>query len=192
MKDFVRQNWKAIFVTALATLFIAFIVVGWERAFSSTRFCTSCHSMSYPYEELKQSSHFGVLGADPDCEDCHLPQNFLLRLETHIVDGAKETIAQFTHDYSTKEKFDERRARNAHHARLNLRKWDSSPCRQCHKNVRPSSEEAERDHKKMQTEGATCIDCHQNIVHEEVPEEDLPRSEKEGRIVLKEKAEEGD
>lgn len=188
----IKRRWKLAAAASIVTLFVSFGIMILERSFSTTGFCTSCHSMSYPYEELKKSSHYGVIGADPNCEDCHLPPNFLLRVETHVVDGTKELIAQFTHDYSTKEKFDERRAANAHNARLNLRRWDSSPCRVCHKNVRPSSEEAELDHKKMETGGATCIDCHQNLVHDEVPEEDLPESERQGRIVVKAKAEQTD
>ena len=51
------------------------------------------------------------------------------------------------------------------------KKWDSSPCRVCHKDPQPSSDEAEIEHKKMETEGATCIDCHPNLVHEEEDEE---------------------
>ena len=60
----------------------------------------------------------------------------------------------------------------------------------CHKSVKPSSEDAEKKHKKMQTEGLTCIDCHQNLVHDEVPEEDLVKGMKEGKIVLKEEEDE--
>ena len=183
---FLKENWKVIAVTAFATVVVTFGAWGWERAFSTTGFCTSCHSMSYPYEELKASTHYGALGMNPGCGDCHLPQNFILRAESHIVDGTKELIAHLRYDYSTKEKFDERRALMAHYARVNLRKWDSSPCRVCHKAVKPSSEEAEREHKKMETGGATCIDCHQNLVHEEVPEEDIEKGMKEGKIVLKE------
>jgi hypothetical protein len=38
----------------------------------------------------------------------------------------------------------------------------------------------------MQSEGATCIDCHQNLVHKKVPEHDLNASLAQGRPVLKE------
>jgi hypothetical protein len=38
----------------------------------------------------------------------------------------------------------------------------------------------------MQTEGATCIDCHQNLVHKKVPENDLNASLAQGQPVLKE------
>ncbi|SEF75094.1 NapC/NirT cytochrome c family, N-terminal region, partial [Nitrosospira multiformis ATCC 25196] len=44
---------------------------------------------------------------------------------------------------------------------------------------------AKAAHKKMETEGATCIDCHQNLVHKEVAETDLNESIKQGKMVLK-------
>ena len=52
------------------------MVFGGEAAISRTEFCVSCHSETYPYEELKKSSHWGALGADPGCKDCHVPQGF--------------------------------------------------------------------------------------------------------------------
>jgi cytochrome c-type protein NapC len=177
-----KEQWRVIIGSAAVTLVITFGVIGGERYFSTTGFCLSCHSMSYVNEELQDSSHWGGLGLNPECEDCHLPPQFLLRVQSHAVDGLRAIIGELKHDLSTKEGFDEHRADYAHHARLLLKKWDSSPCRTCHKEVVPSSEEAEVEHKKMETEGATCIDCHQNIVHEEVPEEDLDRSLAEGKI----------
>lgn len=181
----IKGQWKVILGTAVVTLVMTFGVWGGERFLSSNTFCLSCHSMSYPYKELKESSHFGALGVNPRCEDCHLPPQFLKRVESHIVDGTRALIGELRHDLSTKENFDKFRAEYAHNARLNIRKWDSSPCRRCHKAVRPSSEEAAKEHKKMETENKTCIDCHQNLVHEGVPEEDIVAGMKEGKIVLK-------
>lgn len=63
------------------------VVFGGEHALSRTEFCVSCHSQTYPYEELKKSSHYGALGADPGCKDCHVPQGlgkFHLALRTHL------------------------------------------------------------------------------------------------------------
>ena len=37
----------------------------------------------------------------------------------------------------------------------------------------------------MVTEGATCIDCHQNLVHTEAPMTDLNASLASGKLVLK-------
>lgn len=184
-----KGQWKVILGTAVVTLVITFGVWGGERFFSSNPFCLSCHSMSYPYEELKESSHFGALGVNPRCKDCHLPPQFLKRVESHIVDGTRALIGELRHDLTTKENFDKFRAEYAHNARMNIKKWDSASCRVCHKAPRPSSEEAAKEHKRIETEGLTCIDCHQNLVHEAVPEEDLVKGMKEGRIVLKEEKE---
>ncbi len=184
--SFLKEKWMVIFGTAVVTLVITFGIVGGERFLSSTGFCLSCHSMSYVAEELKQSSHYGAQGIDPECQDCHLPPQFLKRVESHIVDGTRALIGELKHDLSTVENFDKYRAEYAHNARINIKKWDSSPCRTCHKAVKPSSDDAAKEHKKMETEKKTCIDCHQNLVHEQVPEEDLDKGMKEGKIVLKE------
>jgi NapC/NirT cytochrome c family, N-terminal region len=75
-----------IMVGAIAVAF------GGEHALSRTEFCVSYHSQTYPYEELKKSSHYGALGTDPGCKDCHVPQglgNFHLALWTHIYDGTR-------------------------------------------------------------------------------------------------------
>ena len=132
------------------------VVFGGEAAVSTTEFCTSCHSMTYPAEELKTSSHYGALGANPGCKDCHIPQgfkNFHLAVATHVVDGARELYLEFANDYSTLEKFNERRLIMAHDARMNLKKWDSNTCRECHKNPQPPGADAKAAHKKMETEG---------------------------------------
>jgi len=173
---------------ALLALVLSFGVIGGEKYLSSDKFCLSCHSMSYNAKELRDSSHYGALGVNPDCQACHLPPNFFLRIESHVVDGARALIGEFKHDLSTKENFDKYRAEYAHNARINIKKWDSASCRTCHKEPRPSSDEAALEHKKMKTEGKTCIDCHQNLVHEKVPVEDLDKGLAQGKIVLKEKA----
>lgn len=164
------------------------VVFGGEAALSTEEFCTSCHSMSYPQQELRESTHYGALGVNPGCKDCHIPQgieNFHLAVATHIVDGARELYLELVNDYSTLEKFNERRLIMAHDARMNLKKWDSITCRTCHKNPQPPGEDAQAEHKKMETEGATCIDCHQNLVHEEAPMTDLNASLAAGKLVLK-------
>lgn len=192
IKELVCGYWKVVLVTAVITFGLTLGGMGVERYFSSTGFCLSCHSMSYVYDELKKSTHYeySAIGSAPACQDCHLPPQFILRVESHVVDGLRAVIGELRHDLSTKEGFDEHRAEYAHNARMNIRKWNSSPCTyMCHRDPQPTTEEAERDHKKIKTEGATCIDCHQNLVHEEVPEEDLVMGRKLGRIVLKEDSE---
>jgi len=170
------------------------VVFGGEAALSTEEFCTSCHSMTYTQKELKQSTHYGALGVNPGCKDCHIPQgfkNFHLAVYTHAVDGARELYLELMNDYSTLEKFNERRLIMAHDARMNLKKWDSITCRDCHKNPNPPGADAQEAHKKLKTEGATCIDCHQNLVHEEVPKTDLNASLKAGKMVLVKEEDEG-
>jgi len=179
-------------VIAVGTIAVVF---GGEAAISRTEFCVSCHSETYPYEELTKSSHWGALGADPGCKDCHVPQglkNFHLAVWTHVVDGLPFLIDEFTVDYSTIEKFNERRQIMAHYARMSLKNWDSVTCRDCHKNTKPPGASAKAAHKKMETEGATCIDCHQNLVHKKVPESDLNASKAQGMMVLREEKKEKD
>jgi nitrate/TMAO reductase-like tetraheme cytochrome c subunit len=178
----------SLLIGGLLGIVLLAVVFGGEAALSTDEFCTSCHSMSYPQEELKQSTHYGALGANPGCKDCHIPQgieNFHLAVYTHIVDGARELYLELVNDYSTLEKFNERRLIMAHDARMNLKNWDSITCRTCHKNPDPPGESAQAEHKKMETEGATCIDCHQNLVHEEAPMTDLNASLAAGKMVLK-------
>ncbi len=75
----------------------------------------------------------------------------------------------------------------------NLKKWDSVTCRDCHRDPNPPGADAQEAHKKLKTEGATCIDCHQNLVHEAVPKTDLNASLAAGKmVVMKEEDEGGD
>lgn len=126
-------------VGAVVGILLIAVVFGGEAAVSRTEFCISCHSEIYPYEELKKSSHWGALGADPGCKDCHVPQgfwNFHKAIYTHVVDGGPFLIKEFTTDYSTVEKFNEHRPEAAFRARMKLKEWDSLTCRACHKNVK--------------------------------------------------------
>ncbi len=179
-----------LLIGALLMVGVIAVVFGGERALSRTEFCVSCRSQTYPYEELRKSSRYGALGADPGCRDCHVPQglgNFHLAVWTHVYDGTRAVLAEMKYDYSTIEKFDERRLIMAHYARMSLKNWDSVTCRECHKNTKPPGASAKAAHKKMETEGATCIDCHQNLVHKKVPEMDLNASRAQGVMVLREK-----
>ncbi|MCC6657643.1 MAG: NapC/NirT family cytochrome c [Rhodocyclaceae bacterium] len=188
LRQHLRRHGSALLLGAAAAVVLLAAVFGGEAALSTTEFCLSCHSMSYPAEELKKSSHYGALGANPGCKDCHIPQglaNFHLAVATHVVDGARELFLEFSNDYSDIKKFDTRRPEMAHDARMNLKRWDSVTCRACHKDPQPPGADARAAHEKMRTQRATCIDCHQNLVHKEVAETDLDASLAQGRRVVK-------
>ena len=172
-----------LIVLALAVLGVVFVVGKADRAFSSNALCTYCHSMSYAASELKKSPHYGTLGIDPGCGDCHLPQGFAGRLKVHVVDGAKSLYGELFHDLGTIEKYDAYRAEYAHTARANLKRWDSSPCRSCHKDPRPFAGRGKEEHLKLRAGKFTCIDCHQNLAHKPTPVENIGESIKAGRPV---------
>jgi len=169
----IRDNFKVIVITALSTLAAVAIIHYGEAHISSDSFCTSCHSMTYVEEELKQSVHYGRVGINPGCADCHLPPSFISRSMFHMISGPRDLLGEFKYDLSTKEKFNEHRASMAHTARMNLKKWDSAPCRQCHIAPKPTSQMGQMMHATMETSNTTCIDCHQNIAHAPVPVEKL-------------------
>lgn len=182
-----RLGW--VLAGAALALVLVVVAIGGEAALSTNAFCTSCHAMSYPAEELRESYHYGPLGMDPGCKDCHIPQgleNLHRAWYAHVVDGARDLYAQLTTDYSDAEAFDERRLALAHRARMQMKADDSGNCRRCHRNTRPPGRSARTAHARMESEGATCIDCHQNLVHAEVEETDLDASLARGAMVLRE------
>ncbi len=186
---YITGNLGALLWGAGGMLALLAIVLGGEAAVSSTGFCVGCHSMTYPAEEFKKSTHYrGAMGAQPECSDCHIPKglaNFHLALATHVIDGTRAIYHELVDDYSTKKAFNKHRLRMAHKARMLMKDWDSITCRGCHKNPRGAGKSAKKAHKKMETEGATCIDCHQNLVHKEAPETDLDASLAQGAVVLR-------
>ena len=186
LRPYLRQHGGALLLGAAGAVALLAVLIGGEAALSTTEFCVGCHSMSYPAEELRKSSHYGALGANPGCKDCHIPQglaNFHLAVASHVVDGARELFLESTNDYSDIKKFDAQRPEITHDARMNLKRWDSVTCRACHKDPQPPGADARAAHEKMRTQKATCIDCHQNLVHKEVPETDLDASLAQGRRV---------
>ncbi len=188
LRRYLKQHGGALLLGAAGAVTLLAVLFGGEAALSTTPFCMSCHSMSYPAEELRKSSHYGALGANPECKDCHIPQglaNFHLAVASHVIDGARELILEFRNDYSDIKKFDARRPEMAHDARMNLKRWDSVTCRACHRDPQPPGADARAAHEKMRTHKATCIDCHQNLVHKEVAETDLDASLAQGRRVVK-------
>src|ERR1700690_141601 len=77
---------------------LAFIVgIGFTGGFfgalqyaSTDAFCTSCHEMKKPAEELSHSKHYAnVFGIRVGCADCHVPPSFLPGLMKHIASSVE-------------------------------------------------------------------------------------------------------
>ncbi len=174
MSFFGIKTKAVVVITAVIVIALGVVVLRAERYFSSTLFCTSCHSMSYAYEDLKRSVHYGRLGIDPECVDCHFPPGFYSKVKVHIVEGLRDTISELRLDLSTREAFELHRASFAEKARETIRSWDSSPCKVCHKGPRPGSEYGRKAHLAMDSSGLTCVDRHQGIFHAPLPDSPRP------------------
>lgn len=172
-----KSNIKVIVVTVIVTAAVVLGAIKTEEYYSSTRFCITCHSMAYPYTELKESVHYGSLGITPECGDCHMPPEFLPRVMVHVVSGVQDVYAEFRGTISTPEAYEQRRADLAHKARADIRRWGSSPCLACHKNPRPYSESGRLAHGGIIPGAGGCIDCHQNLAHKFVPPEEFSGGE---------------
>jgi nitrate/TMAO reductase-like tetraheme cytochrome c subunit len=154
-----------IFITAVVVCALTLIGVASERYFSSTGYCTGCHSMTYPYAGTRNSVHYARLGADPECGDCHIPPGFPKRLVVHFKRGVRDAVSEFRHDLSTREYYELYRVEFREKAIEELKSWDSAPCMTCHKAPRPSTEAGRKAHREFYGGKRTCVDCHQGIYH---------------------------
>jgi nitrate/TMAO reductase-like tetraheme cytochrome c subunit len=135
----------------------------------SQLFCTSCHSMNAPLQELSHTVHwnnqFGIRAA---CADCHVAPTFVAGLVDHMK-GSTQAWGWLTGELNTPAKYE------AHRLELAQKVWkeyeanNSAECRSCHNpqamvfSEQPAA--AASAHSTLTTSGMTCIDCHKGIAH---------------------------
>ncbi len=158
-------KWRRFLVTAIITAVAIFFIYHAEKYSNSTGFCVSCHAMSYPAEEARRGAHFGTIGMDPGCSNCHMPPGLVHRSWVHMTKGMKDLYSAAVNDFSTQEAYDSHRDRLRKQVITDLRNWDGSTCRACHKNPRPKTNFGQMAHKALQAGEKTCIDCHRGIFH---------------------------
>jgi nitrate/TMAO reductase-like tetraheme cytochrome c subunit len=145
-----------------------------DRYTSTDTFCTSCHAMqSYiaESETYKLSVHQTTSsGVRPGCADCHIPKGLVLATYTHVVNGISDIWGEVSLDYEDPEVWNTEKARLADAARHWFRDNDSITCRECHEeaSIKPARQRGQQQHKEALDSGMTCIDCHYNLVHEEI------------------------
>ncbi len=158
----------------LVGLIVALGAEKFDHYTSTDEFCTSCHAMgayiaqSKVYQNSPHRSH--PQGLQPGCADCHIPKGLLISSYTHVVDGAGDLLGQLLHDYSEPDVWQKQKARLAYAVRDAMRANDSITCRGCHDEslIKPSRKRGQRQHQLAQESNMTCIDCHYNLVHDEV------------------------
>jgi cytochrome c-type protein NapC len=142
-----------------------------------TEFCTSCHEMTIPAEELKQTAHYkNRSGATVTCADCHVasskyPTDYGRKLTMKVL-AARDVIGKITGVVDTPEKFEAHRLTMAKRVWERMQETDSRECRNCHKfetmDTAKQKDRAVVKHEGAIEDGKTCIDCHKGIAHKAV------------------------
>jgi len=140
-------------------------------------FCTSCHEMTIPYEELKKTVHYkNRTGTTVNCSDCHVassktPTDYIFKSLQKLM-AARDVIGKVSGVVDTPEKFDAHRLTMAKRVWERMKDRDSKECRNCH-DFKTMDPEKQKDRSVVKHEGAiedgkTCIDCHKGIAHKAV------------------------
>ncbi len=159
----------------LGVLAMAGIVGGFTTAVEATNtieFCTSCHDMSYNFEEYKKTIHYSnPSGVRAVCSDCHVPKkNWFSEMHRKLVASA-DVWAEIVGSIDTREKFEAKRMEMAKREWARMKESDSIGCRNCHSfdsmDIEAQAKGARNQHTQaaLAESGKTCIDCHKGIAH---------------------------
>ena len=137
------------------------------KATDSTDFCISCHTMTHLWEATKRSTHYqNERGVQVGCPDCHVPH----RVGDYVMvkmAALHDVYSEIVNPARTKEDYENRRPRLAQKVREGYLANDSAQCRNCH--VFENFTRTIKAHNRAKNTGTTCIKCHYNLVHGEVP-----------------------
>lgn len=166
-------------LTLLVLLAIGGIIGGFTTAVEATNsigFCTSCHDMSYNYEEYKKTIHYSNRsGVRAVCSDCHVPKKNWFSEMHRKIEASRDVWEELMGTIDTREKFDAKRLEMAKREWARMKESDSIGCRNCHSfegmDMDAQDKRAKNKHAEAAESGKTCIDCHKGIAHK------LPRSQ---------------
>ena len=142
------------------------------EAFNVTVGCAECHA--YPYEEYRDSAHYdNERDVRPGCVGCHVPHSvreilawkFFYLNQGTVGESPFHAISNSLRDIPEWEKL---RVKLAGRVRQQMLDDKSAKCKVCHKTDSKKFNNIER-HQIMSKEGEkTCIECHYNLVHDDV------------------------
>jgi nitrate/TMAO reductase-like tetraheme cytochrome c subunit len=143
--------------------------IGGLKMAETDKFCTSCHEMSTPFQELTHSVHYSnVFGIQASCGNCHVPPTFLAGLRRHI-QAYSEVWGHMTGELNTPAKYEAHRLELAQKIWKELKANNSAECRSCHTpaamEFAKQPPDAASAHRSLAQSGMTCIDCHQGVAH---------------------------
>ena len=141
-------------------------------AYDVTVGCAECHA--YPYEEYRDSAHYdNERDVRPGCVGCHEPHSvreilawkFFYLNQGSLGESPFHAISNSLRDIPEWEKL---RVKLAGKARQKMLDDNSAKCKECHKTDSKWFNNIQR-HQIMLKEGKkTCIECHYNLVHDDV------------------------
>ncbi|MET0065498.1 MAG: NapC/NirT family cytochrome c [Candidatus Thiodiazotropha sp.] len=168
-----RDVFYALVIGGLAGISLMLFLIEFDELTSSEKFCTSCHSMELSALPYRKSVHYlPVSGVRASCGDCHVSEGVFAATWDHIK-GGKDLLAQMIGpDYDDP-------VVNALHlpdAAFRARRWfretGSATCKRCHALEAIQGKRANTLAIHLEeTAGKSCIDCHINLVHRSVPDE---------------------
>jgi cytochrome c-type protein NapC len=142
-----------------------------------SEFCTSCHEMTIPYEELKQTVHYkNRSGTTVNCSDCHVassktPTDYLYKSLQKLF-AARDIIGHISGVVDTPEKFEAHRLVMAKRVWERMQSRDSKECRNCHSfatmDTTKQKSRSQIKHEEAQEDNLTCIECHKGIAHKAI------------------------
>ncbi|MDD2915393.1 MAG: NapC/NirT family cytochrome c [Gallionella sp.] len=142
-----------------------------------SEFCTSCHEMTIPYSELKETVHYkNRSGTTVNCSDCHVassktPTDYAYKSLQKIF-AARDIVGHITGAIDTPEKYEAHRLEMAKRVWTRMKERDSKECRNCHSfaTMDPDKQKARSQikHEEAQEDKLTCIDCHKGIAHKPI------------------------
>jgi len=162
--------------------------------------CFGCHNRSELDTSLagspsKRHPATQEEGDEARCVDCHVPKGWVESsyIYGHILAGTDlfghaRGIGFFAPQGGAHGRgamptnFPEEATRigkQAYLVRDRLLKYDSVTCRSCHveAEIKPKRKRGQRAHKNALKNKETCIECHYNVAHREVPARDLSKEE---------------
>jgi nitrate/TMAO reductase-like tetraheme cytochrome c subunit len=141
-------------------------------AFDVTVGCAECHA--FPYEEYRDSAHYdNDLGVRPGCVGCHEPHSvreilawkFFYLNTGSLGESPFHAISNGLRDIPA---WEELRIELAARVRKQMLEEDSAKCRVCHKTEGEWFGDIKRHRIMLEKGNKTCIECHYNLVHEDV------------------------
>ena len=149
--------------------------VGLART-NTMEFCTDCHTMQIPYQELQETAHYkNASGVQATCADCHVPKPFIPKMIAKVI-ASKDVYHEIMGTIDTPEKYEALRWDMASRVWEKMKANDSRECRSCHDfasmDLTEQDRSARNKHGNAEDKGQTCIDCHKGVAHDEPDEPD--------------------